>query len=77
MPQSRLASLAEAIVNTAIGFIISLCINYIVFPAYDIHVSLWSNIQIVFWFTLASVVRSYYIRRMWNAEWWRLLFKKG
>lgn len=76
MSQSRVASLMEAICNTMIGLVVSLCANLIIFPQYDIHVSLWANVQIVGWFTLLSVVRSYYIRRMWNSEWWRHLFRR-
>lgn len=75
--QTRLASLCEAMANTFIGLVVTLGANYIIFPAYDIHVSFWANIQIVAWFTLLSVVRSYFVRRLWNMHWWRRVFRKA
>lgn len=75
--QSRLASFAETVANTAIGFLVTLGANYVIFPAYDVKLTFNQNIQIVFWFTLLSVARGYVVRRMWNAEWWKHLFNKG
>ena len=68
MSQTRLSSLVEAVINTAIGFVISLALTAIVLPAYGHHVSLAQNLQITSIFTLASIVRSYVLRRWFNAR---------
>lgn len=65
--QSRLSSLIESIVNIMIGYGVALLSQIIVFPMFDIHVSLSTNIGIGAWFTLISLVRSYVIRRWFNA----------
>ena len=68
MNQSRLSSLAETCLSIAIGFCVSLVITALVLPAYG-HPVTWSeNIQITAIFTVASIVRGYYVRRAFN--WW-------
>jgi hypothetical protein len=64
--QSKKYSLIEAIVNQIIGFLIALGSQVIIFPFYNIAVTLNHNIQITLWFTLISVIRSYIIRRFFN-----------
>jgi len=66
--QTRLESLIEATVNTAIGFFVALVSQVVVFPLFGIHVPLSTNLGIGAWFTLISVVRSYVIRRWFNAR---------
>lgn len=68
MTQSRLSSLLEAVINVAIGFFISVAITAIVLPAYGHQVSLGENLQITGIFTLASIARSYLLRRWFNAR---------
>lgn len=68
MQQSKLGSLIEATFNTAIGFVVALVSQIIVFPMFDIHVPIQTNLGIGAWFTLISVVRSYAIRRWFNAR---------
>jgi hypothetical protein len=68
MEQSRLGSLIEATFNTAIGFGVALLSQIVVFPLFDIHVPLSTNLGIGAWFTVISVVRSYVIRRWFNAR---------
>lgn len=68
MTQSRLSSLLEAVINVAIGFVISVAITAIVLPAYGHQVSLGENLQITGIFTLASIARSYLLRRWFNAR---------
>jgi hypothetical protein len=65
--QSRLSSLIESIVNIAIGYFVALISQIVVFPLFDIHVSLSTNLGIGVWFTAISLVRSYVIRRWFNA----------
>ena len=67
MEQTRLESLLESVVNIVIGYIVALISQVIVFPLVDINVPLTTNLVIGFWFTLISLVRSYVIRRWFNA----------
>lgn len=69
--QSRKASLAEAVANTFIGFIISWCATLTCMWLLDIHMS-FSQLWWYTWFmTGISIVRGYALRRAWNAEWWK------
>lgn len=68
MQQSRLESLIESIINIAIGYFVALLSNFLIFPLFDIHVSLTDNLLIGAWFTGVSLVRSYVIRRWFNAR---------
>jgi membrane protein implicated in regulation of membrane protease activity len=67
--QSKLSSLIEALFNTFIGFGIALGSQLIIFPMVGLHdVPLSTNIEITMWFTLVSVVRSYFVRRLFNRQ---------
>lgn len=68
MMQSRLSSLIEAVINVLIGFIVSIGITAIVLPAYGHAVSWSENLQITGIFTVASIVRSYAVRRWFNGR---------
>lgn len=68
MNPSRLASLIETCVSIAIGFVVSVIITALVMPAYGHHVTLGDNIEITSVFTVASILRGYWVRRMFN--WW-------
>lgn len=74
--QTRMSSLAEAVVNTVIGFGIAMLSNYLILPFYGITPSFRINFEITAWFTLISVIRSYYVRRMWETAGWKRLFRK-
>lgn len=67
MNQTRIESLMESAVNVLIGYTVALISQLIVFPMVDIHVPLSTNLVIGFWFTLISLLRSYVIRRWFNA----------
>ena len=64
--QSRLSSFIEASLNVFIGFIIALITQIIIFPVYDIEITLDTHIWIGLWFTAISIIRSYVIRRWFN-----------
>jgi len=68
MQQTRLGSLIEAGVNIVIGFGVALLSQILIFPMFGIHVPLSSNVGIGAWFTLISLIRSYVIRRWFNAK---------
>lgn len=66
MPQSKTMSLLESFANVGIGLGVSLISQLVIFKAYGIHISLGQNIEITAWFTLISIVRSFYVRRLFN-----------
>lgn len=68
MNQSRLSSLIEAVINVAIGFVISLVLMALVLPAYGHEVTWGQNLQITTIFTVASIARSYCVRRWFNGR---------
>lgn len=65
--QSRQMSLVEAIANVAVGFLVALLTQIIVFPLFGLQVSLGDNLAIGGLFTIASIVRSYMLRRVFEA----------
>jgi hypothetical protein len=68
MQQSKLGSLYESAINILIGFVVALSSQLLIFPMFDIDISISSNLGITLWFTLISVVRSYVVRRWFNAR---------
>lgn len=69
MEQSKLGSLIESVFNIVIGFGVALASQIVVFPLVGIHdVPLSTNLEIGAYFTLISLVRSYVIRRWFNAR---------
>lgn len=68
MNQSRLGSLIEAAMNTAIGLVISLIANHFVFPMFGFHPTLGQNLLISFIYTGISIARGYVLRRWFNAR---------
>ena len=64
--QTRLSSLIEAVINVAIGFVVSVALTAWLLPAYGHHVTLAENLQITGVFTVASIVRAYAVRRWFN-----------
>ena len=68
MDQTRLSSFIEATVNTAIGFVVALASQFVLFPLVGIHVSTGTQLELVTYFTIISVIRSYVLRRWFNAR---------
>lgn len=62
--QTRWHSFIESAVGTAIGFIVSLISQLIIFPIFDIVVSMSVHLIIVLYFTVISIIRVYCIRRV-------------
>jgi hypothetical protein len=65
-PQSRLASLAEAAANVAVGFAIALAAQATLMRAYGIGTSFAQDFAITCWFTVISLARGYVVRRVFN-----------
>ena len=68
MQQTRLGSLIESGMNIAIGYGVALASQLLIFPLFDINIPLSDNLLIGAWFTVISLVRSYVIRRWFNAK---------
>lgn len=68
MTQSRTASLIESMFNVLIGYGVALASQLAIFPMFGIHLPLSDNLAIGAWFTIISLVRSYCIRRWFNAR---------
>ena len=64
--QTKRASLAESMLNVAIGYGVALISQIIVFPWFGIHTSLSVNIAIGGVFTVVSIVRSFAVRRLFE-----------
>lgn len=67
MKQTKVESLLESMVNIVIGYSVALMSQILVFPLFGINVPLSTNIWIGVWFTAISLVRSYVVRRWFNA----------
>jgi len=63
MKQSRRMSLVEAIANVVVGFCVALLTQIIIFPLFGLRVGLSDNLAITGLFTIASIARSYTLRR--------------
>ena len=68
MSQTRLGSLIEALVHTAVGFLTSYVGGLFIYPLVGFRPSLAQNLAIVLLFTVVSVVRGYVVRRWFNAR---------
>lgn len=64
--QNKKTSFIESIIQTFTGLIISFIIQIIIYPYLDIKVSINQNIFITLIFTIASIIRGYIIRRIFN-----------
>ena len=69
MGQSRVRSALETAANVAIGYVVALGAQVCVFPWFGIVIPTASNIAIGACFTVVSIVRSFVLRRAFNA--WR------
>lgn len=68
MTQTRLGSLIEAVINVIIGFAINFIANMLIFPLFGFHITPGANLALGLIYTVISVVRSYCVRRWFNAK---------
>lgn len=64
--QKKKHSFLEVIINTAIGYFVALATQIIVFPWFDIEVTYRQQFLIGVIFTVVSIIRGYFIRRLFN-----------
>lgn len=69
MRQSRTISVIESLVNIFLGMGVALASQYVIFPLVGIqNVSHSVHLQITFYFTMVSFVRSYFVRRYFETH---------
>lgn len=69
MTQPRHHSLLEAAANVAIGYVIAIAAQIVIFPLFGIYASTSDHLLIGLAFTVVSLARSYALRRLFNR--WR------
>ena len=67
MKQSRIMSAVEAVTNVAVGFGVAVLTQALVFPLFGIHATMGEHLAIGGVFTVVSVIRSYALRRFFEA----------
>ena len=65
--QSRLMSLVEATTNVVVGFLLALLTQIVMFPMFGVVVSIGDNFLIGCVFTAVSIVRTFVLRRLFEA----------
>lgn len=69
MTQSRRMSLVEDFTNVAVGYVLAVATQIVVFPWFGLHPSLGENMAIGAVFISVSLLRNYLLRRLF--ERWR------
>ncbi len=70
MSQTRKGSFAESLANVAIGYGVACVSQMIVFPMFGVECSTGKTFGIGAVFTVISIIRSYWVRRLFNAINW-------
>jgi predicted membrane protein len=65
--QSRSASLFETLTSTVLGFILSVAVQRVLFPAIGHDFAFAENMVVASVFTAVSILRGYTVRRVFNA----------
>jgi len=60
-------SLVEAIANMIVGYGVAIATQMLVLPWFGLHMSLTQNLKLATAFTLISIVRSFALRRLFEA----------
>ena len=60
-------SLVEAVANVVVGYGVAVVTQILIFPMFGLNATLEQNLQMGAVFTLVSIVRSYALRRVFNA----------
>lgn len=67
MKQTRLMSLVESLANVLVGYGVAVVTQILVFPLFGLAVTATENLLIGLIFTAVSIVRSYALRRSFEA----------
>lgn len=66
MKQNKKQSLIESVVQTTIGLATSFLIQLVIYPVLNIPVTFSQNIIITAVFFVSSILRGYFVRRIFN-----------
>lgn len=66
MKQSRLVSLLEAMANVAVGYILAIITQIVVFPWFGLEVTLGEHLAIGSVFVAVTLARGYLLRRLFE-----------
>ena len=66
MKQTKRKSFFESIIQTLIGLLTSVLIQFILYPIIGIPVTIFQNIIITLVFFFVSIIRGYLVRRLFN-----------
>ena len=61
--QTKTHSIIESCTNVAIGYVVAVASQVIIFPVFDVSVSMGEHCLIGLYFTVVSLLRSYALRR--------------
>ena len=64
--QTRRQSMIETAASVAIGYVVALLSQIVIFPMFGIHATMTDNLLIGAWFTVISIIRGYYVRRFFS-----------
>lgn len=64
--QSRVQSMIESVTNVLIGYFVAVVSQIVIFPIFGIHVGIVDNLLIGLYFTAVSLIRGYFVRRLFN-----------
>ena len=67
MKQSRLMSLVEAITNVIVGYGVAVVTQILIFPIFGLQTTLGQNLAMGGIFTIVSLLRSFALRRLFEA----------
>jgi len=67
--QTKKQSFIEACAGTAIGYVIAVATQMVVFPLFGVHIPMHQHCLMAILFTVISIVRGYYVRRFFNYIW--------
>lgn len=66
MSQSKIMSLMEALTNTGVGLIIAWFAQTWFLHIMDVNITHQQNFALVMFMTVVSILRSYFLRRLFN-----------
>jgi branched-subunit amino acid transport protein len=65
--QTRRGSAVEALTGTIVGFLLAIWVQRLLFPALGHDLAMIENVLVAAVFTMLSLLRSYCLRRLFNA----------
>jgi hypothetical protein len=60
-------SLVEAVANVVVGYGVAVVTQILIFPIFGLHATLAQNLQMGLLFTGVSIIRSFLLRRLFEA----------